>query len=463
MARVTEFGDKRVTDDQGGMVGFSRKRIGADGRPRYAALYKDARGQQRSAGSFSSRREADRAWQAVEATIAAGRPGDVRAGRMSFRRYVEDTWFPNHVLEPSTRESYSYCIKRHLMPTFGPMRMSGILPMHVRAWVTDLTSAGVSPATIRHNKIILSAIFTTALNDFIVALHPCRGVKSPTVAVKEYRILTPGEFDRLQAALPSDAAQLLIEVAIGSGLRWGELIELRPRDLHWPSGIVTVTRTVTEVNPKYHPDGGRFLVKPYPKSRRSRRFKLDATVLDALRQHITAHDVRDGDLIFDFRHFLVTTVRKVPLMDVQRLGTTEPNAAGRSYPHGSLSAYTAGRCRCEHCRAAFATYRARRRSEGIDNPRQSRSRDGDGHLPRDWFRNAVWLPTLQAAELEPVRMHDLRHAHASWLLAGGADLQVVKERLGHASIATTGKYLHTLPTADETALAALRRIRGRNG
>ncbi len=53
----------------------------------------------------------------------------------------------------------------------------------------------------------------------------------------------------------------------------------------------------------------------------------------------------------------------------------------------------------------------------------------------------------------------MRHSHASWLLAGGADLEVVKERMGHASIATTGKYIHTLPTADETALAALKRIR----
>jgi site-specific recombinase XerD len=74
----------------------------------------------------------------------------------------------------------------------------------------------------------------------------------------------------------------------------------------------------------------------------------------------------------------------------------------------------------------------------------------------------VWLPALTAARIQvDVRPHDLRHAHASWLLAGGADLQVVKERLGHGSIATTEKYLHTLPTADETALSALQRIRSR--
>jgi len=46
-------------------------------------------------------------------------------------------------------------------------------------------------------------------------------------------------------------------------------------------------------------------------------------------------------------------------------------------------------------------------------------------------------------------------------LAGGADLAVVKERLGHASIVTTQKYLHTLPDADETALDALAKVRNR--
>jgi site-specific recombinase XerD len=72
------------------------------------------------------------------------------------------------------------------------------------------------------------------------------------------------------------------------------------------------------------------------------------------------------------------------------------------------------------------------------------------------------IPALAAAEIQThVRMHDLRHAHASWLLAGGADLQVVKERLGHKKISTTEKYLHTLPDADETALSALDQMRKR--
>jgi len=143
-----------------------------------------------------------------------------------------------------------------------------------------------------------------------------------------------------------------------------------------------------------------------------------------------------------------------------RLGMTEPDGNGRSYRHGTLTAYNAARCRCAHCRGAYARYRAGRRAAGRTSPPGRRVRDTDGHIPADWFRHQVWYPARTAAGLAGIRVHDLRHAHASWLLAGGADLQVVKERLGHASIATTELYLHSLPTADETALDALARIRG---
>ncbi|MFF0518355.1 tyrosine-type recombinase/integrase [Actinomadura nitritigenes] len=40
-----------------------------------------------------------------------------------------------------------------------------------------------------------------------------------------------------------------------------------------------------------------------------------------------------------------------------------------------------------------------------------------------------------------LRIHDLRQAHASWLLFGGADFTAVKNRLGHGSGSTTERYL----------------------
>lgn len=442
-------------------MGFSRKRIDSRGRVRYAALYRDLRGEQRSAGTFGSKREADKAWQRAEAKLDEGRAGNPARSKQTFRRYVEEEWLPHHVMEATTREGYTYSIYAHIMDWFGPMRMIEVLPSDVRAWVKDQQDRGLSPATIRLNKSILSGIFTTALNDQVTALHPCKGVKTPTVPKKPLRIVSPEEFDKLYFALPTEEARLLAETAIESGMRWGELTELRVKDLDVLSRIVTVSRTVIEINPKHHPEGKRFLIKEYPKDREFRRFKLSPQITEKLKQHIEDSKLERDDLLFVYQPEESPPEPKVEA--AEHLGLTKPNIAGRRYRHGTLSAYSAGKCRCQHCKNAYAVYRAERRSSGKDNPRRPRRWDTDGHIPRRWFRDQIWRPALGASGLEfKVKMHDLRHAHASWLLAGGADLQVVKERLGHGSISTTEKYLHTLPDADETALDALARTRSRS-
>lgn len=445
-------------------MGFSRKRVGKDGKPRYTAYYVDARDRERSAGTFSIKKLADKAWQGAEGKLREGRIGDPARGRVRFRSYVEDTWLPNHVMEPKTREGYTYAINKHIMPEFGPMRMADILPEHVRTWIAAQQANNVSSSTIRHNKVILSAIFTTAFNDQITFLHPCKGVKTPTVPVKPRAIITPEQFDSVYQALPDADAQLLVETDIESGLRWGELTELRVKDFDFRTCILTVSRAVVEImNPNLRADGNRFVVKEYPKDKEYRRFKLSVQIVEKLEAHKDSEHLGRDDLLFAIRdqENRKPTLRAVP--DPDELGLTEPNGKGRQYKHGTLSGYGAGECRCEHCRAACAIYRAARRGQGKDNPRKPRLLDTDGHIPNNHFRNKVWNPAVKAAGLEAgVRIHDLRHAHASWLLAGGADLQIVKERLGHGSIATTERYLHTLPEADETALAAFSAIRNRS-
>jgi integrase len=81
-------------------------------------------------------------------------------------------------------------------------------------------------------------------------------------------------------------------------------------------------------------------------------------------------------------------------------------------------------------------------------------------ISRNTFRTRVWLPAIERSGLrQRVRFHDLRGAHASWLLAGGADLKVVMDRLGHRQITTTQQYLGSLPDAGERALAAFESVR----
>jgi integrase len=54
-----------------------------------------------------------------------------------------------------------------------------------------------------------------------------------------------------------------------------------------------------------------------------------------------------------------------------------------------------------------------------------------------------------------IRLHDLRHTHASHLLLAGVNVKVVSERLGHASVSfTLDTYAHVMPGQQAHAAAA---------
>ncbi len=75
-----------------------------------------------------------------------------------------------------------------------------------------------------------------------------------------------------------------------------------------------------------------------------------------------------------------------------------------------------------------------------------------------WFQDL-----LARTDVPRIRLHDLRHTHASHLILAGANMKAVQERLGHADLMVTlNIYSHVLPTTQRNAVRQLERFYSRS-
>jgi integrase len=181
--------------------------------------------------------------------------------RITFRDYVEQTWLRSRHLEVSTRAAYRSYLDRHFLPFFGHRTMRSISASTVQAWVTEAAAGGLSPRSLGKYHVMLHGIFKRAMRDRVILHNPCTDTELPKVPPRKVRILSPEEFERLLAEIP-DRFRDLVLTDIETGLRWGELVALRPRHIDFLRRLIAIEETVVEVSKgrarrPNHVDGAR--------------------------------------------------------------------------------------------------------------------------------------------------------------------------------------------------------------
>ena len=231
----------------------------------------------------------------------------------------------------------------------------------------------LSATTVNYALAVLKFILRDAVDQAHLAANPAapvRPVRDPDSNGHEpVRFLDPAEIRRLLNAA-NEPYRTLYEVAVGTGLRRGELLALRWSDVDLAKGVLRVERTRGRVK-----DGDDYVVRDAPVKTKHSRRTLDLS--PALVETLLAHPAGDD-----------------PAAD-----------------HVFRSPATGGPLDPDNVDRAFVRH-------------------------------------LALAELPAVRVHDLRHTHASLLVAIGVHPKAIQARMGHASITTTlNTYGHLMPSA----------------
>jgi integrase len=194
----------------------------------------------------------------------------------------------------STMSDYESTLRVHLTPFFAGRSLERVDVDLIEAFIQTKLREGRAPKSVLNYTGLLHAIFAFAIRRGWCATNPVSLADKPRAAERdgEIRFLNVEELEALIRAVPDDELgaleRVLYRTAAMAGLRRGELLALRWRDVDWPAGLIRVRRNYTR---------GEFGT---PKSRRSSRAVPLADLLAAeLERHFQRSRFRsDDDLVF---------------------------------------------------------------------------------------------------------------------------------------------------------------------
>lgn len=280
--------------------------------------------------------------------------------------------------KPKTYHGYESIVRVYLEPAFGAVRLQRLTATTIATQFAAWRAEGHGSAALNAFRVLARSL-TVAVHRGLIGRNPCDMIEAPKVVRRRPVLWSPQEAAAFVESCKPDTFGALWTILLGTGCRLGEALALRWEDTDLDTGVVTITRSLTELHGGY--------VETAPKTDAgSRALVLPTRTVALLRRW---------------------KVRQA----AYRLAT------GSSWPqHGRIIT------------------------------------DANGATPSTGRVSHAFHSATTAAQLPRIRIHDLRHLHASLLLAHGLELPAVSARLGHANPSVTATiYSHILAGRDAHA------------
>jgi integrase len=154
-------------------------------------------------------------------------------------RWLEEVKKP--VLRPATYLNYSILIRVHVEPSkLGEARLQDVGPQDVQAFLADRLDAGLSARTVQYLYSIIRQAFGHAARWSLVQRNVALLVDPPRVMRHEVTTITAEQARTLLRTVEGERLAPLLAVALGTGMRRGELLALRWGDVDLERGTITV-------------------------------------------------------------------------------------------------------------------------------------------------------------------------------------------------------------------------------
>jgi integrase len=215
-------------------------------------------------------------------------------------------WLRTHRpnVRAKTYAGYEDTVRLHILPTLGAVRVQKLTPSMLQGFYNDKLAAGCGARTLRLCHIHISQALNLAVKQGLVARNVADSVTPPRYTPKEMATWDADQARQFLSVAHRSSHGPLWIVALATGMRRGEVLGLRWKDVDFERGVLRVWQTVGVLH-------GVLEIKA-PKTRSSRReIRVPAAVIELLREHKRRQNERrlalgaawqDHDLVFTVGH-----------------------------------------------------------------------------------------------------------------------------------------------------------------